>query len=497
MRGALGLCMTVFAAGTCADQLPSWFEPTRNYYDGPARFAWRHSEGDWLDLAGAEQGEVPFARTTSDATQDDIEWDVTTLVRAWISTTLPNNGLMLRISSNKATLVFESLESGTDSAPELILQMADSTQMRLRAQRDAHVDRSTTKTLAARRKLSISSDGKFALIAFELPPELRAADLRQAVLRLRLEKHYGKRPFSIDVFAADPGGAGYPEMPRAGLAVGFENDQGIERHPQVIFASGFERETLAGQWGDQFSDRATLVTHDEVNAFEVLAGEALSVTVPAGKLTGLNASVRFADRLDREPEELFFRYYLRLSPNWIPATGGKLPGISGDYGRAGWGGRTSNGANGWSMRGRFGIRLDERHPLANGTALGFYAYHAKMTDTYGDNWIWERQRRGVVAPARWYAIEQHVKLNTPGKPDGVARAWVDGRLAFEKSDVQFRTTDELKIERVWMNVYHGGTKPAPRDLTLFIDNVVVARQYIGPMNRGTRKEHDQWWFNSR
>lgn len=35
----------------------------------------------------------------------------------------------------------------------------------------------------------------------------------------------------------------------------------------------------------------------------------------------------------------------------------------------------------------------------------------------------------------------------------------------------------------WMNVYHGGTTPSPSDQHLFIDNVVVARKYIGPMTR--------------
>ncbi len=41
-------------------------------------------------------------------------------------------------------------------------------------------------------------------------------------------------------------------------------------------------------------------------------------------------------------------------------------------------------------------------------------------------------------------------------------------------------TEALKIEQVWMNVYHGGTKPSPYDQHLYIDNVVIARKYIGP-----------------
>jgi len=61
---------------------------------------------------------------------------------------------------------------------------------------------------------------------------------------------------------------------------------------------------------------------------------------------------------------------------------------------------------------------------------------------------------------------------------------VDGRLAYEKTDIRFRDVDTLKIEQIWMNVYHGGTTPSPRDQHLYVDSVVVAKKYIGPM--GTR-----------
>jgi hypothetical protein len=73
-------------------------------------------------------------------------------------------------------------------------------------------------------------------------------------------------------------------------------------------------------------------------------------------------------------------------------------------------------------------------------------------------------------------------MNTSGAHDGILRAWVDGRPAFEKTDIMFRTVDRLKIEQIWMNVYHGGTAVSPYDQHLYIDNVVVARRYIGPMN---------------
>ena len=46
-------------------------------------------------------------------------------------------------------------------------------------------------------------------------------------------------------------------------------------------------------------------------------------------------------------------------------------------------------------------------------------------------------------------------------------------------DIRVRDVNSLKIERVWMDVFYGGTDPAPRDMHLYIDAVVVARKPIG------------------
>ena len=154
---------------------------------------------------------------------------------------------------------------------------------------------------------------------------------------------------------------------------------------------------------------------------------------------------------------------------------------------AGWGGRKSDGTDGWSARGAFQLTIPDGNPLAGLTPIGTYCYHADMKGQYGDIWPWLNGYRGFLENNRWYSIEQYLKLNTPGKKDGIIRAWVDGRLAFEKTDIRFRHVDKLKIEQVWMNVYHGGTRPSPYDQHLYIDNVVIARKYIGPMKRPRRR----------
>ena len=74
-------------------------------------------------------------------------------------------------------------------------------------------------------------------------------------------------------------------------------------------------------------------------------------------------------------------------------------------------------------------------------------------------------------------------MNTPGKNDGILRAWVDGLPAFEKTDIRMRDTDALKIEAVWLNVYLGGSWTARSDHHLYIDNVVIAKTPIGPMTK--------------
>jgi len=104
-----------------------------------------------------------------------------------------------------------------------------------------------------------------------------------------------------------------------------------------------------------------------------------------------------------------------------------------------------------------------------------------MKGVYGSNWVWDRDQLGFLENNRWYCIEQHVKLNTPGQADGVLQGRVDGWLAWEKTDVRFRPVDKLKIEAVWINVYLGGTWTAERDHHLYLDEIVIAKRPIGSL----------------
>src|SRR5690606_10930645 len=121
-----------------------------------------------------------------------------------------------------------------------------------------------------------------------------------------------------------------------------------------IFATSFEADDWKREWSKlSRSSNAEQVGEGEDNGFEPLSGNALKATVPEGKKQALNMLYMFAEKVGYEPEEAYFRYYLRLGDNWNPLVGGKLPGFAGTYDRAGWGLRMSNGENGWSARGRY------------------------------------------------------------------------------------------------------------------------------------------------
>ena len=307
--------------------------------------------------------------------------------------------------------------------------------------------------------------------------------ISNATLVLQTTKQYGST--SIGVFRCRQGHDVPKSPPVLGIAAKYKNDRGIADDPDVIFATGFERTNWQDEWTQaKHKDRIDTVNADSrFQKFLPLDGKALRSKIAKGSNAALNTLYKFKQQTGTEPKQVYFRYYLRLANDWNQTVEvGKLPGISGTYGNAGWGGRKSDGRNGWSARGLFIKTVPAGNPLAGRTPIGFYCYHADMEDTYGTNWVWSKGYRGYLATNRWYCIEQYCQLNSPGKKNGILRGWVDGHAAFEKTDVRFRLTDKLKIEQVWMNLYHGGKAPSPHDQHTFMDNVVIARSYIGPMS---------------
>jgi hypothetical protein len=477
------------AAGGAGEILPLYDGPggvTCQYFNAAVRVPWRNRLGDWKDANGQEQGTAPFAQATVrdlDEVQV-VEWDVTQLVGGWLNGAYQNGGLLIAAARDRqpgAAHFFSREADDPSSRPALLLEFADETRQSIVPSADANLSCSTAKALGKDKLIKAWKDGTI-LIRFELGPSKGTSPLRKATLRLTTtDRQYGET--TLGIYRLTPPVRPAPGRRELGLAKDYPRDRDLERQPDVIMAAGFETAKWITDWSYvNPSQTFEVVSSDDRLKFTPLNGRALRVTIPRGGNLGLDMGFNFKDKLGEEPEEVYFRYYLRFADDWAPTVeGGKLPGIGGTYGRAGWGGRKSDGTAGWSMRGLFGRMSEEGNPLREYTWIGTYAYHAEMKGFSGDNWVWTEGLRGLLRKNQWYSIEQYFKVNMPGKHDGAIKVWVDGELAYQRSGIRVRDIDSIKIEKIWMNVYHGGRAPAPADMHLYIDNVVVARRYIGPM----------------
>lgn len=455
------LLLLVALGRTCPAAPNDWAEgsagetdgASREYYNRAASLEWKHRMGDWADAEGVEQGNKPWAtvEVARETVGGFIDLDVTSLVNAWQAGNFPPQGFFVRHLSGGGSLSISSRESETPAQhPQLALTIDGKTQT-LSPAADTFLEGSTYKPQGTSSRLKIGSSNP-ALLRFDLGKLPAGAQVANATLRLFAEKSYGSLPLQLGVFRCAQGEDMTPTDPIPGLASKYPLDRGIEKDPAVIFAANFEGEDWAEQW-TQAGKLEVIgpIDNDQARKFEPMQGKALRVRIAEGATGALNTLYKFEKEIGREPEEIYFRYYLRLGEDWNQTVqGGKMPGISGTYGRAGWGGRKSNGRNGWSARGSFRQTVPAGNPLAGLHPIGTYCYHADMPGFYGDGWVWSQGYRGYLENNRWYCVEQYLKLNTPGEKNGVLRAWIDGRPAFEKTDIRFRLTDELKIEHCFI-----------------------------------------------
>jgi hypothetical protein len=99
--------------------------------------------------------------------------------------------------------------------------------------------------------------------------------------------------------------------------------------------------------------------------------------VPTGQHDGASFGLTFRNIGITDPEELYFRYYVRFNDTWQKSGDGeigKFPGFDAAYGTiAGHGCNPSNGYNGWSAR-MMNVDRGSQHQL------GFYTYHVDMPE---------------------------------------------------------------------------------------------------------------------
>lgn len=208
-------------------------------------------------------------------------------------------------------------------------------------------------------------------------------------------------------------------------------------------------------------------------------GTAIKVSIPTNSHFGSAMHWQFEDQSIPDPDELFFRYYLRIPDGFTNYGRGKLPGPAGLYsGSARNNIKPSNSQPGWSARLFFSPTYSARD--ADFTQLGFYVYHRDQPSDNGELILWDPQP-GVLRHGTWQCVEGHVAMNTPGQPNGLLEGWVDENLAFYQDDFKFRGSNDggIDVKSFWFDVYYGGDEKAPGNLSFDFDSLVLSSERIG------------------
>lgn len=141
-------------------------------------------------------------------------------------------------------------------------------------------------------------------------------------------------------------------------------------------------------------------------------------------------------------EALCLQYQVKFPDDFEFVKGGKLPGLY--RGEAPSGGEKVSGRNGWSVRLMW--RKKGQGEL--------YEYIVNKDKDYGLS-----VGRGIFTfpRGRWVSVEVETILNTPGRADGIARLWIDGRQVIEQDDIVYRTDDAVLPGGLMFSTFFGGS----------------------------------------
>jgi len=314
-----------------------------------------------------------------------------------------------------------------------------------------------------------------------------------------------------------------------GLSAKYPGDVGIEDDKEVLFVENFETgaiDDFAKRW-DNVSNKDGKVLSFVKDAPSESAGKrCLQITATRGENNGGHLYTRLPNGVDKA----FARFYVKFAPDigyihHFVHLGGYNPPTLYPQGGAGirprGDDRITAGIEPFGDYGRF----------APPGAWNFYTYWHEMKIS-ADGKYWGNGLRPIQpAPVPrdasqvqdWQCVEIMLKCNSsPDLPDGELALWLDGKLqahfvqgaprgtwtgmgftlleqggeAFE--GFRWRTSNDLNVNFFWLLHYvterafkqseqyaasHPDCKINTKTATVWFDNIVVAKSYIGPIQK--------------
>jgi hypothetical protein len=258
-----------------------------------------------------------------------------------------------------------------------------------------------------------------------------------------------------------------------GIAAKYPGDAGLEHDPDVLLVESFESDSWLKTWQE--------ISHPERKEIETDPGIALVgrrclrlPVTPEGKETAAGWMHYWWEG----SQEVYLRYYFRLSKggDW---RNNKLLQLHGHPAGERYGPGAGKKPTGFdTISSGTGVGGDQGPPW---TRVMLYTYWPHQQGPWGDNVLPNRGVEPKINEEEWTCYEVMVKLNDVGRENGEQRLWINGRLVVEQTGMEWRKTDKLVINNIMLSTY---TSEPPRPgtrRTVWIDGVVLARRYIGPM----------------
>ncbi len=305
----------------------------------------------------------------------------------------------------------------------------------------------------------------------------------------------------------------------SGIAANYIGDKGIKSDPRVVFAESFEDslDEISSRW-DTVRDKEIMSISSEVPPGSS-GNQSLLMSQVAEKGTGGDLY-----RVIEGAERLYTRMYVRIAEDCEPihhfgtCIGGNNPATRWPSVKAG---QPTDGAKSFWL----GIE-----PFGELWRWDYYAYWCEMRgspprgQTWGNSFIHDPKL--TVKRGEWTCIEVMVQMNDIGKSNGELALWINGekvshlgagfprgKWEFDKfkpgiggegvkwnqekgarehfttapggdpfEGFRFRTNADLKINYLWLYTYI--TKGTAGHVNrVWFDDVVVAREYIGPLKK--------------
>ena len=275
-----------------------------------------------------------------------------------------------------------------------------------------------------------------------------------------------------------------PETPRIEFVVPVES-QAHQQEPNVI-------------WYDDFNSgvRQYLESRGDMDTTESFGGKgaAMRAGFKKGDVTGEgDRKLAFGDfpgkrgpivRQGETFDEIYWRVYMKLEKGW--------QGAPAKMSRA-----TSMSSEKWQQAMIVHVWSGKENTLTLDPARGVDGQSSTIVTTkYNDfdNLSWlgnspssEFEIFNTDESGYWILVEAMAKLNTPGKNDGLARLWIDGRLEAERENMNLRGSyTNHGINAVFLESYwnDGSIKTQGR----WYDNFIVSTLPIGPVVCPTNPE---------